>query len=267
MSPLGYTEYRKFVRDKIASHQDERGYQGKLAAAARCQKSYFSQVLKGDANLSLDQAMGLVEFWGLNELESEYFIELVTLARSHYPPLVRMVKERLRGMVERHERDSKSTGASEIVVDNDWLYYSQWYWSAIHILVGIPRFQNVSMISRCLNLDEGLVEQALQSLKQQGLVEQSGARWNTKPGHRHLSSSSPLNAMNNANWRERAVLDSQRLRPDSLHYTSVQSHSRKDVEAIRQVFLEAIAKSRAIVRPSANEEMTSLCVDFFRVTN
>jgi hypothetical protein len=266
MSPLNYTEYRKFIRDQIEDREGERGYQGKLAAAARCQKSYFSQILKGDANLNLDQAMGLAEFWGLSEVETQYFLDLVSLARSQYPPLVRAIKERLRKMVEAHERDAKSSGASEIIANTEWLYYSQWYWSAIHILVGIPKFQSVTTISKALNLEEALVETVLLSLKQQGLVEQSGSSWLTKPGHRHLSAQSPLNAMNHSNWRQRAVLNSQRSRPDPLHYTSIQSHSRSDSEAIKKVFLEAIAKSRSIIRPSPNEEMTAICLDFFRVT-
>ena len=266
MSTFTYTDYKKYIRDKIELNEGERGYQGKLAEAANCQKSYFSQVLKGDTNLSLDQAMGLVEFWNLNERETEYFLELVTLARSSYPPLIKVIKEKLRNLREKYENQTKSAGASEIIVDNQWLYYSQWYWSAIHILVGVPGFQSVSAIAKGLSLDELLVEQALQILKQQGLVEQEKNRWIIRPGHRHLAAESHLNSMNHGNWRQRAVLDSQRPKSDSLHYTSVHSHSRKDWEVIKQVFLDGIAKSRSIIRPSANEEMSCLCIDAFRLT-
>jgi hypothetical protein len=266
MSPLGFADYKDFIRGKIEANQGERGYQGKLAQAARCQKSYFSQVLKSETNLSLDQAMGLAEFWNLNESEAEYFLELVTLARSSYPPLVRVIKERLRGLVEKHERLSKSAGASEIIVNDQWLYYSQWYWSAIHILTGIPKFQTVNSIARCLGLPEALVTQVLHALKQQGLVDQESSRWIIKPVHRHLASESPLNSMNHSNWRNRAVLDSQMFSSNSLHYTSVQSHSRKDMDAIKQLLLEGVSKTRGLVRPSPNEEMSCLCIDFFSIT-
>lgn len=266
MNPIGYTDYKDFIREIIKKNTEIRGYQGKLAQAAKCQKSYFSQVMSTHTNFNLDQAIGLCEFWHLGEEETEYFLELVNLARSQHPSMIRRIKNRLDSYREKHEQQTKKKGASEIIVNEEWRYYSQWHWSAIHILVGIPRFQKIEAIAKCLELPEGLVSETLQSLKQQGLVDLQNGRWVIKPIHRHLASDSPLNMMNHSNWRQRAILDSQSLHSSSLHYTSVQSHSLGDGSKLKQIFLDAIGSSRNIVSKSADEEMSCLCIDFFNLT-
>ena len=267
MNLMTYVDYKEFMRDQIEKYRDERGYQGKLAQAARCQKSYFSQVLSTKANLSPDQAMGVAEYWQLNEDETAYFLELVSLARSQYPPLVNRIQIRLREIREKHERKSKQVGASEVIVNDQWLYYSQWYWSAVHIIVGISGFQTPESIAQRLGLDELLVEQILNTLKLQGLVDLQKSRWVIKPVHRHLDPSSPLSTMNHSNWRHRALLDSQIPQSESLHYTSVQSHSRNDWQAIKDILLKGVTASRNIVKASSpDEELSCVCIDFFRLT-
>lgn len=266
MNPISYNDYKTFIRDMIQKNLDTRGYQGKLAQAARCQKSYFSQVVNGHTDLHLDQAIGLCEFWHLGDDETEYFLELISLARSQHPSLVKRIKNRLRNYREKYEKKTKRSGASEVVVSEPWLYYSQWHWVAIHILTGIPRFQKIDAIAKCLEIPENLVKETLEILKQQNLVDLQNGKWTIKPVHRHLPSGSPLNPMNHANWRQRAVLDSQFPRPNSLHYTSVQSHGAIDRDKLKQIFLDAIGQSRDIISHSPDEEMTCLCLDFFSLT-
>jgi hypothetical protein len=61
------------------------------------------------------------------------------------------------------------------------------------------------------------------------------------------------------------VLDSQLHGTDALHYTVVQSHSIDDFETLKSIWLEAIDKARAVMKRSADEEVTAVCLDFFRV--
>ena len=267
LSPFKYNDYKDLIRDAISSNTELRGYQGKIAEAGRCQKSYFSKVLNGDAHLNTDQAMGISEFLQLNEDETEYFLELVSLARSSYPPLLKRIKGKLRLLREKQEKGAKAAGASEIVSNNEWQYYSQWHWSAIHIIVGISRFQTVAAISKSLNLNESIVLETLVGLQHQGLVEIKNGRWNIKPVHRHLDSNSPLNTMNHTNWRNKAIQDSQRFDSESLHYTSVQTHSLEDTNQLKEILLRTILKTRNLVKVSEpDEQMTAICIDFFRLT-
>ena len=262
-----FEDYCEYLKTTIRLNQSTRGYQGQLAKAASCQESYFSRVLHGKAQLSLDQAMGLCEFWHFNDEQTEYFLELVVLAKCVYPPLVSRIKQRVQKLKTKSEKQTKAKGASEIVREDAWLYYSQWHWSAIHIIVGISRFQTVEEISKCLTLEPKIVRQTLDALKKQGLVCFRNDRWYILPVHRHLDSDSALNAMNHSNWRYKAIMDAQVPNSNSLHYTGIQSHSRKDWEQLKQLFLKGISNSRNLVKISTpDEEMSCLCVDLFRLT-
>lgn len=264
-NPFSANDYKKIIRKAIEANAEIRGYQGKLAAAAGCQNSYLSKVLgAAKAHLSPEQGLRVAQFWRLGDTETDYFLELIGLARTTYAPLVARTKERLRLIKERHENLSSRGAAVTLAADSDWLYYSAWYWSALHIIVGIPRYQTAEAAARALQLDRRLVDDVLQRLAAMGMVAQTGGRWAITPTHRHLPRESPLSPMNHANWRQRAVVDSYDPTRASLHYTVVNSHGEGDFERIKQAILGAIDQVRAIVRPAPDEDLSCLCIDLFR---
>ena len=93
-----FQEYKAVIRAMISSQSAVRGYQGRMAEAVGCPKSYFSQVLNSKAHLNQEQAMRLCLFWSLNEIETEYFLELLNLAKTNFPPLIARIKKRLQSL-------------------------------------------------------------------------------------------------------------------------------------------------------------------------
>ncbi|MFX6794117.1 hypothetical protein ABTH15_20060, partial [Acinetobacter baumannii] len=75
-------DYKQFLLLQVAAHAGEYGYKSKLAVAAGCQKSFFSQVLNAHVHRTPEHALGLARFWKLNRLERDYFLELVNHARA-----------------------------------------------------------------------------------------------------------------------------------------------------------------------------------------
>lgn len=75
-------DYLEIIRMQMREFGRKRGYQTQLAREAGCQVSYFSQVLSGRAQLSMEQAAGLAAFWKFDELKTDYFIALVALHRA-----------------------------------------------------------------------------------------------------------------------------------------------------------------------------------------
>lgn len=260
------TDYVEVIKTQINRNSMVRGYQGRLAQAAQCQTSYLSRVLRDQAQLSPEQAIRLAEFWGFTEDETEYFLELVNLGRTNFPPLVRRIKARLAKLQAAHTNLSSRINESKIIEDErSGLYYSSWHYMAIHILVGISSFQTVEAIATRLNVPASIVRDSLTYLSDLGLVTTNGRKWLIKPTHLHLPSTSAFTSINHSNWRQRATLDSQIRSSDGLHYTVIQSHSEKDFQKIRTIWLEAIEKARQVMKPSANEELTCICLDYFRV--
>src|SRR5436309_16129314 len=90
-----YTSYKAYLIDRIEQNKDLRGYQSQLARAAGCQRSFLSQVLNGKFDLSREHAAELSRFWGLDPLETEYFIGLVDLARAGSGHLRKLTETKL----------------------------------------------------------------------------------------------------------------------------------------------------------------------------
>lgn len=263
---FSYLDYKEFLQQEIAKQSETRGFQTKMAKAAKCQKSYLSQVLRSKYHITNEQAFRLCEFFGLRQLETDYFMELVNLARTDLPGLRDRILSKLKEIRESVEDLSKRYAKDEKLSDElQALYYSSWHWSAIHIAVGIAQFQSVETLADRLSISKSQVLETLQGLESMGLIEASGKAWKIKPTQMHLPKSSPLTQHNHANWRQRAVLDSQKATTTGLHYSLVMSHSVAEFDVIKQVLLESIDRTRTLVVPSANEELTCLCLDYFKI--
>jgi uncharacterized protein (TIGR02147 family) len=261
-----YQDYKALIRAMITNHSAVRGYQGRMSEAVGCPKSYFSQVINSKAHLSQEQAMRLCLFWSLNESETEFFLELVNLAKTNFPPLMERIKKRLQVIQAQAENlADRFTKARFLNREKEAYYYSAWYWSAIHILVGIKGYQTTEAIARFLKLSPQTVSETLSGLEAMKLVKSDGKKWETVPGHLHLKKESPMLPIHHANWRQEAVINSRKISSDNLHYTVIGSHSFADFERLKQLFLNSLDNARSIIDPSPNEELTCLCLDFFRV--
>lgn len=261
-----YLKYKDYLRIKIKENSEIRGYQSKLAAAAGCQRPYISQVLNGSAELSLEQAMGLAEYWGLNENEGEYFLTLVQYSRAGTEALRKLLKSKIERVQEEQENLSKRFQKPSVkTIEAQASYYSSWLWSAIHILLTIPRFNNVDKIAKKLSIDESEVNAIILGLEGMGLVVKKGNGWRLTDIHIHLPKDSPFNCINHANWRNRAIQDVMMSQRGSLHYTGVHSLSLEDFEKVKQICLSSIDSAHKIIRPSKEEELVFLGIDFFKV--
>jgi uncharacterized protein (TIGR02147 family) len=258
------SDYKEFLRFKLEENRERRGYKSELAQAAGFQRSFLSQVVGTHVHCTPDHAAALARFWGLPEEERDYFLELVHLARAGTEGLRAIHEKRIREIRARNENlASRFRKETPLVEADQALYYSSWHWSAIHILLSIPSFRTAQAIAARLRLEKGFVESCLDSLRRLGLVEQDGKSWRISAKDIHLPKNSPLTSMNHLNWRVQAVASSQARRDEALHYTAVHSLSRADFERIKQMILELLDRSRAIVGPSQEEELACLTVDWF----
>src|ERR1700692_4612304 len=96
-----FNDYRKFLEAQIAGNSSERGYQTKLSKAAGCKGSFLSQALHSHVNLTPDHAAGLCRFWNFDDDETDWFIELLTLARAGSPEMKKVCTRRLKEIEKR----------------------------------------------------------------------------------------------------------------------------------------------------------------------
>lgn len=259
-------DYKDFLRAQIKANKERRGYRSELAEAAGCQLSFLSQVLHSHVHLTPDHAAGLASFWRFDLNEQDYFLELVGFARAGSKSLKAILLKRLEMIRTRHENLAKRYQKKDpINPEHQALYYSSWHLAAVHVLLTIPTFNTVDVIAKRLGLSPVVIQEALEQLAKIGLAKKQGMRWQPTQSDIHLPNESALTSMNHSNWRSRAVLDSYRRESGSVHYTAVHSLSKSDVEKIKEMVLVFLDQTRAVVRPSKEEELACLVLDWFIV--
>lgn len=266
MNIYDYLDYRKYIRDRIEKDGiGRRGYKTELATAAQCQKSYLSKLLSGEhTHLSLEQAMGLTEFWNFDEQETDFFLELVLLARAGSRELEKKITKRLERMKKnRSDLATRFNQGTLEDLEKEKLYYSAWEWGAIHIATDCKGLQTIEQVAEHLGLSRERVKSVLLQLKEWGMVDHDGSNWRLKTGSIHLPNSSPLLPQHHLNWRLKAAQKSQMRIPTNLHYSSVQSHDAECFEEIRQGLLKLIDSSRAALAKSPAESVYCLNIDLF----
>ncbi|NRA63976.1 MAG: TIGR02147 family protein [Pseudobacteriovorax sp.] len=257
-----YLDYRKYLKQVIHKDESTRGFQGRLASAAGCQRSYLSQVLNGSQNLTLEHAMGIADFLDLSDLEVDYFILLIQYQKISQPELKTKIKGKLNQTRARAENLKDRLSDRDILsIEAEQMYFSNWYWSAIHLLLGIDGISKPSDIARYLDLPEELVLETLRGLAAIDLVKYlGGQRWQPNPNHIHLAKDSPLIKQHHNNWRLKS-LDGQSQHPDGFQFSAAITIGKNDLAILKGMILRFIDEIGSLVDPSPAEELVNFNID------
>ena len=261
-----FKSYKAYLKANTES-KAQRGLMTKLAQAAGCELSYLSRVLSQEIHITPDHAFKIATALNLNSNERDYFLCLVEFERAGDPTYRDFLKNKLKSMAQENEDLSKKTGNPLTEMNQfEFLYNSNWIYCALHLLVSIPQFQNVTKISQRLHLPEAMIQAYLMQLAEMGYVRRKSATtWEYVSGASHTPKNSPLVPLYHSNWRTRAVLDSQNFQNDALHYTNVQSMSVSCYEKIKQLLLSSIAEVERLAGPTECEELVNINIDAFKV--
>lgn len=266
LSIFRYISYVEIMKVFIESNHKTYGYKAQMAKAADCHRSYISQVLNESIQLTIEQAVGLAVFWNLTEIEKDYFINLVSYARAgnektrkHFRNKIDQARHDQANLTKRIQEKTILPEASAAI------FYSNWQYLAITILISIPQYRSVKEIAHRLNLSEELVKKTLNQLLELGTVTNSGNEWFATNYNIHIPRESQFNSLNHSHWRQKAVQNSFLSLPDDVHYTSVCTLSLTDVQNMKELMLQFIDQTRKIVAPSKEEEIYCLTCDWFKV--
>ncbi len=262
-------DYREAIQIQISREGVGRGYRTLMARAAGCQPAYLSQVLARSVHLTPEHASGLCDFWGLSELESEYFLTLVNLARSGNKRLSERLVRRLAQLKSEYEEQKPTSLKIEqhqYQKERAIFYYLNWAPSAVHLLLMIPGYDTPAAIGRRLKLDEAVVLTALRTLEELGIATRADSRWILTARTLHADDESLFAPHHHRNWREKAS-DYFRYGKMSanFHYTSVYSLDQKTFQEIRELFSNMVASSKRLVIPSPEETIACMNLDWFEI--
>lgn len=264
---FSYLDYKTFLKaageSRLSGH---RGFRSRLAETLDCQNAYISQVLNTDANFSLEQALKISAFLRLKENETDYFILLVQYARAGTKELSIYFKRDIEKAREQYLNiKNRVPEARTLAPEDQNIYYSSWIYSSIHILVTIPNFNTVKKIATSLSLDENTVGSAVMFLLSTGLLVEKKEILAPGPTQIHLEKHSPHINKHHSNWRISAIhsLSSKNSKSSDIHYSTVSSLSRSDVEVLKNQFIAMIQTYVETVRPSKEEALYNFNLDFY----
>jgi uncharacterized protein (TIGR02147 family) len=267
MTVFSYLDYKTYLRDLVREQRGVRGYQTLLAEAAGCQRAFISQVLGGSANLTFDHAAGLSKFWNLQMSETEYFFELLQLARAGTSALRTHVRERLERLRAQHSEISTKMKSVELADEQQKTrYYSSWVYAAVHVLSSIPAYQKDMAIAQRLSLPIALVRKTLSELVEMKLLNTKAGRWWPTERNLFLPRHSQMVAVHHSSWHMRALADiHEQPGEESLHYSTLHALSLSDIEKFKEMILEFLKETKTLVEPSPEEEIVCFMLDFFKL--
>jgi uncharacterized protein (TIGR02147 family) len=257
-----YKAYLEFADQSRKSFQ--RGFRSKLAEAIGCQSGYISHVMNGNAQLSLEQGLKAAIFLGLKPKERKYFLRLIEWERAGTPELKAEFVDELRALKDEYLNIKERVGDSVLLTESEQShYYSSWLYLAVHVASSLPGNADLKSIAEALKISEEVVGRVLLFLIQTGIIQESKGK--LKPGltQVHLNRESPLIRQHHTNWRIAAIQSLANDDKTDIHYSTVSTLSKADVEILKAEMTKLIEKYVETVKPSKEEVMYGFNMDFY----
>lgn len=267
MSLFDFEDYKPYVMARIrAMPRNGRGEFRRISQHLGVHSTLVSHVFRGTVELNLEQAASLSKYLGLNELEGEYFLGLVQLARAGSAELRAMLNRRLDQLRTQSIEVSKRIQARRQLDEKDKaLFYSEWFFSAIRLLCAIPGFQDPDHIAAHLGLGKNVVHHAVEFLLETGLCQIKDGKLEHAVQTTHVPADSPLASRHHKNWRLKAMENYSRLATSELAFTMPVALSQQDATKIRKILVDYIQEIDQVFEQSPSEKLYCLNIDWFHV--
>lgn len=267
LSVFDFRDYKSYLKAWIKSQRRHgHGEKTRIVEAIHCHSGYVSQVIEGNAHFSAEQVALLNRYLEHNKDESRFLLLLLQHTRAGNEALREHFQILIQELLDRHNLlRNRPDFRKTIPQEQQAIYYSAWYYTAVHTLLSIPEFQSRDAISKRLALKSAKVADVLEFLVSAGLAtDLGGGRF--KPGLTgiHIGDNSPFAQKHHSNWRIKAIDSLDQLEPDELHFSSVGSVGRKDLPRLRAIMTKAIEEIRATLKDSPDEILFCYNLDLFR---
>lgn len=265
---FSYQNYKKYLVDYFSTQNEkQKGYKQKMASHVGCQPSYLSQVLHGKPHLTLEQAQRLSHYFAHTQNEMKFFILMVEKGRAGTRELQKYFLDQMKEMQEaRFHLKNRLAETGDVPLHEQNIYYSTWYYSAIHVLLSIPEFQTPQSIAAKLHLPIHLVADVIGFLEKNGLIiPKENGHYEFSNKRLHLSRESAFIQRHHINWRSQALQSVEKNLPQDLHFSTVIAIAKNDFEKIKEIMVQSIENCRTVIKPSPEEELYAITMDAFEL--
>jgi uncharacterized protein (TIGR02147 family) len=258
--------YKDFINKRIREMpRGGRGQYRKMANFLAVNSVNVSQIFKGERHLTVEQACELVEFFGLSEIEGQYFIGLVEKDRAGTQKLKSTIQKRLNEISEKSQ-DLKQLlkQDKQLTEETKAIFYSNWYYSGVRLLSSVKGFNSPDTIATYFNLPLSTVNRVLEFLLQTGLCKLEDGKYKMGPRSTHLEASSPLVTRHHMNWRVKGMERMGNISSDELFLSLPASLSEKALKEIRAELVRTIERITESIDNSSEDQLACLNIDLFK---
>ncbi len=261
-----YSDYKSYVLDLVAAYPKEgRGVFGKLAKALNVSSVLISQIFKGDKDLQIDHTIPLCKFFVLNELETEYFVALVSRKRAGNKELRHFYEQQI-FQIQNKALNLKNhlNNNNEVSDEAKTEFYSTWIYAAIRNSCALPEVQTIDDLAELYRLPLNVLEEKVQFLLKNNLIAEGEEGLKLGIGSTHIPKESSLVHSHRKNWRLKAIDSFSNNDPEDLFFVAPMVISEDLAIKLRADLVDLI-KGLYRDAPEGDPEVTCcLNIDLFR---
>jgi uncharacterized protein (TIGR02147 family) len=244
-----------------------RGIAKALAQHLNSSSVAVSQILKGDRDLSDEQAYKTSLFFGFTELETKYFLKLVTqnkAANFEYRGFLENELKKIR--LEAKKVKSRYKNYKELKEVDKAIFYSDKYYSATRILTSLDSFNTPEELANYLSIPTEKVEEVLDFLMENKLVEKTkNDELMVGSQHTFIPADSIHIKNHHRNWRLHSLERVNDLDlSNELMYTAPIALSHEDYQKLRDNILAFIKETLELLGPSKEETVGCFSIDLVK---
>jgi uncharacterized protein (TIGR02147 family) len=270
MNIFDFDSYISVLNEMIKLNSHVRGYKSQLAKAAQCQNSYFSLILGNKADLNLDQASALADFWELNNSEAEYFINLLSLARASTDSFKARLNDRNKELREQYaiyRLPKVVTSIQDVRLsrEDQTFFLQHWLCPAVLTLLRFPKTETAEKVAEFLEVSVSVVIPIIDRLIKMGLLRQKDGRYIPEENLILVNNHSDLTLLHSS-LQERSKFKNSFSTRNNLRYSYSGTLSKEKFEALKTSFQEMVrAQLLELHEDQGGETLVGFCYDIFEV--
>jgi uncharacterized protein (TIGR02147 family) len=268
MNIYSHKDFRKYVKGRLSQLPGKEKELKTFAAQTKIHVTQVTQILNGKREPTLDQAFMIANYLKLDSDEQEFFLTLVQLERATN---IFFREYLLRHLSQIKERVTRQNSPEKLGLvfgpQQQEIFFSTWYYSAIYLMTSIPKMGDVDKVSKKLDLPRDLVRQVLEFLVQSSLCTQENGEFQMRKNELSAMNHPSLRDRHRLNWRLKASEAIFQHKKQNLFFTNNISISRKDAENITAWIDDLQNKIDAVVAKTQPEVAICYNYDWFEIGN
>lgn len=266
-SIFNFEDYRKYLVNLFSDPtKSKRGTKLELSRRLKIHTSYLSLVLRGDKNFTLEQALGVAQYFYLNHDEEEYFLKMLLLERAGTKELKQKFLRDLETLRSaQKEVGSKLQKNTQLKAVDQAIFYSSFEYSALRLSLGLKKSESLEDLAAKWNMSPRHLTEVLKFLVKNKLLHENG-NGGYKLGKQttYVSRDSPFVKMHHKNWRSIGLSKVAGLPQDELMFSAPVSLSVQDFDKVKILLLDCISNCSKVVAASPEEQTACLMIDWFK---